>query len=132
VADMFPKSDLADAIFKSVETFATTLVRNDGGGRFTLIPLPREAQLAPVYGIQPQDVDGDGGALPSGQSKTGTINRTSTFCGRAGSNRRACRKETSPEKTAATCFATGAGEHFGARSDVAFSGTIDGNHCAFA
>ena len=60
VADMFPKSELADATFKSAETFATTLVRNDGGGKFTLIPLPREAQLAPVYGILPQDVDGDG------------------------------------------------------------------------
>ena len=60
VNDMFPKSELADAIFKSAETFATTLVRNDGGGKFTLIPLPKEAQLAPVYGILPQDVDGDG------------------------------------------------------------------------
>jgi hypothetical protein len=60
VNDMFSKADLADAVFKSAETFATTLVRNDGGGKFTLIPLPREAQLAPVYGILPQDVDGDG------------------------------------------------------------------------
>jgi hypothetical protein len=60
VTDIVPKSDLGDAIFKSAETFATTLVRNDGGGKFTLIPLPREAQLAPVYGILPLDVDGDG------------------------------------------------------------------------
>ena len=60
VADMFPKSELADAIVKSAETFATTLVRNDGGGKFTLVPLPREAQLAPVYGIVSHDVDGDG------------------------------------------------------------------------
>jgi len=60
VADMFPKSELDKAILKSAETFATTLVRNDGGGKFTLVPLPREAQLAPVYGILPQDVDGDG------------------------------------------------------------------------
>jgi hypothetical protein len=59
-ADLFPKSALADAITKTAETFATTLVRNDGGGKFTLIPLPREAQLAPVYAILPQDVDGDG------------------------------------------------------------------------
>jgi hypothetical protein len=60
VTDMFPKAELADAVFKSAETFATALVRNDGGGKFTLIPLPPEAQLAPVYGILPQDVDGDG------------------------------------------------------------------------
>jgi hypothetical protein len=60
VTDMFPPADLAAAVFKSAETFATSLVRNDGGGKFTLMPLPREAQLAPVYGMLPQDVDGDG------------------------------------------------------------------------
>ena len=60
VSDLFPKSALADAIIRSAETFATTLVRNDGGGKFTLVPLPREAQLAPVYGMLPQDLDGDG------------------------------------------------------------------------
>ena len=60
VTDMFPAADLADAISRRAETFATTLVRNDGGGKFTLVPLPREAQLAPVFGILPHDVDGDG------------------------------------------------------------------------
>jgi len=60
VTDIFSKAELDQAVFKSAETFATTLVRNDGGGKFTLVPLPREAQLAPVYGILPQDVDGDG------------------------------------------------------------------------
>jgi enediyne biosynthesis protein E4 len=60
VADIFPKSELADAVVRNTYTFATTLVRNDGDGSFTLVPLPREAQLAPVYGILPRDVDGDG------------------------------------------------------------------------
>jgi hypothetical protein len=60
VTDMFTKADLSDAVFKSAETFATTLVRNDGGGKFTLVSLPREAQLAPVYAIVAHDVDGDG------------------------------------------------------------------------
>jgi hypothetical protein len=36
------------------------LARNNGDGSFTLIPLPREAQLAPVYGILAGDFDGDG------------------------------------------------------------------------
>ena len=45
---------------KHARTFATTLVRNDGGGKFTLVPLPDEAQVAPVYGILPADVDRDG------------------------------------------------------------------------
>ena len=60
VTDVFSKSDLADATFRKAETFATSLVRNDGGGKFTLMPLPRDAQLAPVYGILPRDVNGDG------------------------------------------------------------------------
>jgi hypothetical protein len=43
-----------------VYTFATSLVRNNGDGSFTLVPLPTEAQLAPVYGILASDIDGDG------------------------------------------------------------------------
>ena len=70
--------------------------------------------------------------LDATKSKTDANNRTGAFCGRAGSSRRACRKETSTEKTAATCCATGGGEHFGARSGVAFGGTIHGNHRAVA
>jgi hypothetical protein len=45
---------------KSVYTFATSLVRNNGDGSFRLVPLPAEAQLAPVYGILATDVDHDG------------------------------------------------------------------------
>jgi enediyne biosynthesis protein E4 len=60
VADIFSADVLADAVVKEAYTFETTLVRNDGGGRFTLIPLPVEAQLAPVFGLLPADVDGDG------------------------------------------------------------------------
>jgi len=33
---------------------------NNGDGSFTLVPLPDEAQLAPVYGILATDVDQDG------------------------------------------------------------------------
>ena len=60
VDQIFTKEELADAVVKRARTFATTLVRNDGGGKFTLVPLPDEAQLAPVYGILPADVDRDG------------------------------------------------------------------------
>ena len=60
VADLFPSDVLAGAVVKQAWTFATTLVRNDGGGRFTLAPLPIEAQFAPVFGLLPDDVDGDG------------------------------------------------------------------------
>ena len=60
VTDIFTPEALADAVVKKAETFATALVRNDGGGAFTLVPLPREAQIAPVYGILASDFDRDG------------------------------------------------------------------------
>src|SRR5205814_10113174 len=60
VRDIFSPAELAAATFKQAHTFATTLVRNNGDGSFTLVPLARAAQLAPVYGILAGDVDGDG------------------------------------------------------------------------
>jgi len=60
VTDIFSPAELAGATFKQAHTFATALARNNGDGSFTLVPLPLEAQLAPVYGILAQDVDGDG------------------------------------------------------------------------
>jgi hypothetical protein len=60
VADIFASADLADAVLKQAHTFATTLARNNGDGSFVLVPLPLEAQQAPVYGILAADFDGDG------------------------------------------------------------------------
>jgi enediyne biosynthesis protein E4 len=59
VEQIFTPAELGDAVTRHAYTFATSLVRNEGGGRFTLVPLPDEAQLAPVYGILAADVDGD-------------------------------------------------------------------------
>jgi hypothetical protein len=60
VTGIFPAEQLADAVVKRAYTFATSLARNNGDGSFTLVPLPREAQLAPVYGILADDFDRDG------------------------------------------------------------------------
>lgn len=60
VADIFTPEELADAVVKRADTFATTLVRNEGNGSFTLVPLPAEAQLAPVHAILAGDFDVDG------------------------------------------------------------------------
>ncbi len=60
VTDIFTPEDLVGAVQKKVETFATSLMRNNGDGSFTLVPLPDAAQLAPVYGISVRDLDGDG------------------------------------------------------------------------
>ncbi|HEU4631682.1 MAG TPA: VCBS repeat-containing protein [Gemmatimonadaceae bacterium] len=60
VDSVFPPAERTGALVLTANTLATTLVRNDGRGGFTLVPLPREAQRAPVYGILADDVDGDG------------------------------------------------------------------------
>jgi hypothetical protein len=60
VEDIFTSGEMKDAVVRHARTFATTLVRNEGNGRFTLVPLPQEAQVAPVYGILVTDVDQDG------------------------------------------------------------------------
>jgi hypothetical protein len=60
VTDIFPGPELADAVLKQAYTFATSLARNNGDGSFTLVPLPSEAQLAPVYGILARDFNRDG------------------------------------------------------------------------
>jgi hypothetical protein len=60
ITDVFTAKELAGAGHKMVYTFASSLVHNNGNGSFTLVPLPAEAQLAPIYGILATDVDRDG------------------------------------------------------------------------
>ncbi len=60
LGDVFADTALATAQQKSAHTFASVIVRNNGNGSFTMVPLPREAQMAPVFGMLAQDVDGDG------------------------------------------------------------------------
>lgn len=60
IEDILSAKELTDGAVKHAYTFATSLVRNNGDGSFTVIPLPGEAQRAPVYGILATDVDGDG------------------------------------------------------------------------
>jgi enediyne biosynthesis protein E4 len=62
LGEVFGADELADAVVKQAHTFATSLVRNDGSGAFTVVPLPTEAQIAPVYGILTDDFDADGHA----------------------------------------------------------------------
>jgi hypothetical protein len=60
VKDIFTPQELSGALLKKTSTFATTLALNNGDGSFTLVPLPNEAQIAPVYGILAADVEHDG------------------------------------------------------------------------
>ena len=48
------------SIHYQVDTFASLYLQNNGNGTFTAVELPTAAQLSPVRGIVPTDVDGDG------------------------------------------------------------------------
>ncbi len=51
VTDIFSAAELSGAAHKVAYTFATSFVRHNADGSFTVVPLPAEAQLAPVYGL---------------------------------------------------------------------------------
>ena len=60
MADVFPQQELADALVRNAYTFATSLIRNNGDGSFTVVPLPIDAQISPVYGMLAGDFEGTG------------------------------------------------------------------------
>jgi hypothetical protein len=45
---------------QQAETFASTIVLSNRDGSYALVALPREAQIAPLYGILSGDFDHDG------------------------------------------------------------------------
>jgi hypothetical protein len=57
--DVFPESVLAAADERVARTFVTSIAVRNADGSYTLTPLPAEAQLAPVFGILADDVNGD-------------------------------------------------------------------------
>jgi len=57
--EMFPDGLLDDATVLSMNYMKTSWIENLGDGRFKVHALPIQAQIAPVYGILPQDLDGD-------------------------------------------------------------------------
>ena len=58
IADMFPSATGTKVL--QVQDLASALWLNQGGGRFKRIPLPLEAQFAPVYALEAGDFNGDG------------------------------------------------------------------------
>jgi enediyne biosynthesis protein E4 len=60
VADIFSPQELSGALLVKTYTFATAVALSNADGSYKLVPLPDEAQLAPVYGILATDVDHDG------------------------------------------------------------------------
>lgn len=59
-ADIFSPEQLAGALKLDAYEFETSLLINQGDGKFELKPLPIEAQMAPMYGIAINDFDSDG------------------------------------------------------------------------
>ncbi|MGV3642204.1 MAG: VCBS repeat-containing protein, partial [Adhaeribacter sp.] len=60
VADIFPPERLKEAVRHQVTQPNTTLMINNGRGRFAWQALPLEAQFSPVFAIESLDYDHDG------------------------------------------------------------------------
>ncbi len=60
IEEIFTEDQLRRAIVLHVEQTQSCVFYNDGRGGFTASPLPQRAQFAPVFGILPRDLDGDG------------------------------------------------------------------------
>ncbi len=60
IQDIFTPEQLRPAVVAQVFDTRTAVFLNDGSGRFKAVPLPIEAQFAPVYAILAEDFDGDG------------------------------------------------------------------------
>ena len=58
--DLFTKKDLEGTLKVEANELRSLYVENLGNGQFRAKPLPTEAQMAPIYGIATDDVDGDG------------------------------------------------------------------------
>jgi len=60
IEQLFTQAQLKNALVVKADYFSSCLCRNDGSGRFALIPLPAQAQLSALNGIVTDDFDGDG------------------------------------------------------------------------
>lgn len=58
--DLLTPQQRQDAIRLSATEMRSCYLRNDGGGKFTMIPLPLEAQFSVINGMVVDDFDGDG------------------------------------------------------------------------
>jgi hypothetical protein len=58
--DVFDRAELRQARVLEARQFASAVALAGADGAFSLRPLPREAQLAPVYAALARDFDGDG------------------------------------------------------------------------
>ena len=60
ITDIFTPEQVSSALKLDAYEFSTCILWNEGQGKFALKPLPYEAQISPVYGIEILDLNGDG------------------------------------------------------------------------
>ncbi|MEL6650726.1 MAG: RNA-binding protein, partial [Bacteroidota bacterium] len=60
IEDLFGAEAVSKAIKRQVYQFASVYLENLGNDQYAVRPLPSEVQYAPIYAIQPVDVDNDG------------------------------------------------------------------------
>lgn len=58
--EMFTGEELKNAVRLEANYFSNSLVKNNGGGKFEIVPLPAAAQYACINGMVSDDFDGDG------------------------------------------------------------------------
>jgi hypothetical protein len=60
IDDIIPQNKRTDALRLQANMLQSCFLRNDGNGKFTLIPLPPAAQVSVINGMIADDFDGDG------------------------------------------------------------------------
>jgi len=60
VHQIFPEDKMKDAMVVHANNFKSCYLKNNGKGKFELIPLPDQAQVAPLNGMVVDDFNGDG------------------------------------------------------------------------
>lgn len=60
ITDLFTLEELNESYTREASHFETSILINDGNGKFQLKPLPVETQFAPVFGIITEDFNQDG------------------------------------------------------------------------
>jgi len=60
IDQVLSKEQLKDALILKSNNLKSSYIRNDGEGKFTMVPLPFQAQLSALNGMTVDDFDGDG------------------------------------------------------------------------
>jgi hypothetical protein len=59
IFDLFTEEELESSYHRNANHLQSSVLINDGTGKFEIKPLPTQAQFAPIYGILPQDFNHD-------------------------------------------------------------------------